>query len=114
MRAERSDGRGAAVQAGDGPRRRRGVACGDESVVFRASLGRRAHTNLGGRSGHSHSIVAGGLELTSYTTRFTPRTWLMMRLEIRPSTSCGKGYQSAVMPSVLVTARSATTFSYVR
>src|SRR5947208_10939547 len=23
---------------------------------------------------HSHSIVAGGLELTSYTTRFTPRT----------------------------------------
>src|SRR4029079_1648010 len=26
------------------------------------------------RRPHSHSIVAGGFELTSYTTRFTPRT----------------------------------------
>src|SRR5882762_11986938 len=60
-------------------------------------------------SGYSHSIVAGGLELTSYATRFTPRTSLMMRLEILPRTSCGNGNQSAVMPSRLVTARSATT-----
>jgi hypothetical protein len=29
---------------------------------------------------HSHSIVAGGLLLTSYTTRLMPRTSLMMRL----------------------------------
>ena len=31
----------------------------------------------------------------------------MMRLLIRPSTSCGNGNQSAVIPSRLVTARSA-------
>ena len=36
---------------------------------------------------HSHSIVAGGLLLMSYTTRFTPFTWLMIVLEIRASTS---------------------------
>ena len=28
---------------------------------------------------HSHSIVAGGFELTSYVTRLMPRTSLMMR-----------------------------------
>jgi predicted metal-binding membrane protein len=60
---------------------------------------------------HSHSMVAGGFELTSYTTRFTPRTSLMIRFEMRASTSCGNGNQSAVIPSRLVTARSATTFS---
>src|SRR6185312_4726531 len=63
---------------------------------------------------YSHSIVAGGFELTSYTTRFTPSTSLMMRLEMWASTSGGNGNQSAVMPSELVTARSATTLSYVR
>src|SRR5262245_52708569 len=63
---------------------------------------------------YSHSIVAGGFDDTSYTTRLIPRTSLMMRFEMRPSTSCGKKYQSAVMPSVLVTARKATAFSYVR
>ena len=31
---------------------------------------------------HSHSIVAGGLLLISYTTRFIPLTLLMMLLEI--------------------------------
>jgi len=36
---------------------------------------------------YSHSIVAGGLLLTSYTTRFTPRTLLMIRVLILPSTS---------------------------
>ncbi len=36
---------------------------------------------------HSHSMVAGGLDEMSYTTRLTPRTSLMMRLEIRPSSS---------------------------
>ena len=30
---------------------------------------------------HSHSIVAGGLELMSSTTRLTPRTSFVMRLE---------------------------------
>ena len=36
---------------------------------------------------HSHSIVPGGLEVTSYATRFTPGTSLITRLEIRSSTS---------------------------
>ena len=31
---------------------------------------------------HSHSIVAGGLEVTSSTTRFTPRTSLQMRFAV--------------------------------
>ncbi len=39
------------------------------------------------RIGHSHSIVAGGLLLMSYTTRPTPRTSLIMRLLIVASTS---------------------------
>ncbi len=36
---------------------------------------------------YSHSIVAGGLGVTSYTTRFTPGTSATMRLEMRPITS---------------------------
>ena len=36
---------------------------------------------------YSHSIVAGGLLVTSYATRFTPGTSATMRLLIRPSTS---------------------------
>ena len=36
---------------------------------------------------YSHSIVAGGLLLMSYTTRFTPFTSLMMRVEMRASSS---------------------------
>ncbi len=39
------------------------------------------------RARYSHSIVLGGLEEMSYTTRFTPLTSLMMRDEIRPSSS---------------------------
>jgi hypothetical protein len=50
-----------------------------------------------GDSLYSHSIVAGGLDEMSYTTRFTPRTSLMMRFDMRPSTSYGMWYQSAVM-----------------
>jgi hypothetical protein len=60
---------------------------------------------------YSHSIVAGGFELTSYTTRFTPRTSLLIRVLIRESASYGNGYQSAVIPSRLVTARRPTTWS---
>ena len=39
------------------------------------------------RKNHSHSMVAGGFEVISYTTRLTPSTSLMMRLEVRPSRS---------------------------
>src|SRR5665213_579611 len=63
---------------------------------------------------HSHSMVPGGFEVTSYTTRFTPRTSLVMRFETWAINLASKGYQSAVMPSLLVTALSAITLSYVR
>ena len=57
---------------------------------------------------YSHSIVAGGFELTSYTTRLTPRTLLMISLETSARKSYGSGNQSAVIASVETTARSAT------
>ena len=60
---------------------------------------------------HSHSIVAGGFELMSYTTRLTPGTSLTIREEIFPRTSYGSFAQSAVMPSSDVTARIATTLA---
>src|SRR3990170_2216494 len=63
---------------------------------------------------HSHSMVPGGFEEMSYTTRLIPFTSLMIREEIRCSTSYGRRTQSAVIPSWLWTARTATTFSYVR
>jgi hypothetical protein len=73
------------------------------------TLSRRGELRDVSPSPHSHSIVAGGFELTSYTTRFTPSTSLAIRLDTRASTSGGKGNQSAVIPSRLVTARSAIT-----
>src|SRR5437667_9194614 len=54
---------------------------------------------------YSHSIVPGGFEVTSYTTRFTPFTSFTILLEIAFSTSCGSGTQSAVIPSSECTAR---------
>src|SRR5690606_3524728 len=63
---------------------------------------------------YSHSMVAVGFELISYTTRFTPLTLLMISLEIFIRNSYGKCTQSAVIPSVDSTALKATTFSYVR
>ncbi len=39
------------------------------------------------RSAHSHSMVPGGLEVTSRTTRLTSRTSFVMRFEMRASTS---------------------------
>src|SRR5690606_22699670 len=62
-------------------------------------------------SSYSHSIVAGGLLEMSYTTRFTPATSLMMRVEICASTAYGIRAQSAVMKSCVSTARMATTLS---
>src|ERR1039458_8385665 len=56
---------------------------------------------------YSHSIVPGGFEVMSYTTRFTPRTSFTIRFEIVFSTSYGSGTQSAVMPSSECTARMA-------
>ncbi len=40
-----------------------------------------------GYAAHSHSIVAGGLVLMSYSTRFTPLTSFTIRLLMRASRS---------------------------
>ena len=63
---------------------------------------------------YSHSIVAGGLPLMSYTTREMPFTSLMMRLDTRPRKSYGRCAQCAVMKSMVSTARRETTQSYLR
>ncbi len=57
---------------------------------------------------HSHSMVPGGLLVTSSTTRLTSGTSLVIRLEMLASTSCGSRDQSAVMASSLDTGRSTT------
>ena len=54
---------------------------------------------------HSHSIVPGGFDVMSSTTRLIPGTSLMTRLLIVSSTSYGMRAQSAVIASSLVTAR---------
>ena len=56
-------------------------------------------------------MVPGGLDVTSYVTRLIPLTELTILLEIFDNTYGGKRYQSAVMPSVLVTARIPSKFS---
>src|SRR5687767_9375419 len=61
--------------------------------------------------GHSHSIVDGGFDEMSYTTRLIPFTSLTIRDEIVASRSCGSFAQSAVMPSLLSTARIAIVYS---
>src|SRR5690606_41444893 len=59
-------------------------------------------------SGHSHSMVPGGLLVTSYTTRLTSGTALTIRFATVAMKSWGSLAQSAVIPSSLVTARRAT------
>src|SRR5437588_1410974 len=63
---------------------------------------------------YSHSIVPGGFEVMSYTTRFTPFTSFTMRFEMRFNTSWGSATQSAVIPSSELTARMAHVYAYVR
>lgn len=66
------------------------------------------HAGLRRFDGHSHSILAGGLVVTSSTTRFTCGTSLTILAEIVRTTSYGMRAQSAVMKSSVVTARMAT------
>jgi hypothetical protein len=54
---------------------------------------------------YSHSMVAGGFDVMSYTTRLMPFTSLTIRVETEFKTSYGNRTQSAVIPSVLCTAR---------
>ena len=60
---------------------------------------------------YSHSIVPGGFEVISYTTLLTPLTEFIIRLDILAKVLLDILYQSAVIPSTLVTARSASKFS---
>jgi hypothetical protein len=55
---------------------------------------------------YSHSMVPGGLLVTSRVTRLTSRTSFVIRVEICDSTSYGSRVQSAVMASSLDTGRS--------
>ena len=92
---------------------RSGVAGVPVSASAHAALG-ESRSSLRPRESpcsYSHSIVAGGFDEMSYTTRLTPGTSLTMRLLILPSTSYGSFAQSAVIPSSDVTARIATTFA---
>ena len=70
--------------------------------------GRPSVAGRGGRAGYSHSMVPGGLLVTSSTTRFTCGTSLVMRVEMCARTSSGSRAQSAVIASSLVTGRSTT------
>ena len=67
---------------------------------------RRQAVHLGRALAHSHSMVPGGLLVTSSTTRLTSRTSFVMRFEMRASTSYGKRVQSAVIASSDETGRS--------
>jgi len=64
-----------------------------------------AHREQGEALPYSHSIVAGGFDVTSSTTRFTPGISFTMRAEIVSTRSYGSLAQSAVIASSLVTAR---------
>jgi hypothetical protein len=79
------------------------------STEDRARPPENAHTGFASR--YSHSMVAGGLDVTSRTTRLTPRTSLTIRAASRRSSSSGRYTQSAVIPSWLSTMRRAITWA---
>lgn len=66
------------------------------------------------RRTHSHSIVAGGFDVQSSTTRLIWRHSFVMRVEIVASTSYGTRDQSAVIASSELTGRSTIGMPYVR
>ncbi len=70
--------------------------------------GRRTGTDVRSQRvwDYSHSMVPGGLDVTSRTTRLISSTSLVMRLEILASNSEGNRDQSAVIASSLLTGRS--------
>ncbi len=68
-----------------------------------SAIARRLRTGASDR--YSHSIVAGGFDVTSSTTRFTAGISLMIRDETSSIRSYGSRAQSAVIASSDVTAR---------
>ena len=93
-----ADARGAAGLGAQADRR--GSGCSRGSGAGAQAPGRSAADR------HSHSMVPGGLLVTSRTTRLTSGTSLVMRFEIRASVSYGTRVQSAVMASSELTGRS--------
>ena len=53
---------------------------------------------------YSHSIVPGGFEVMSYTTRLIPATSLIIRFETLSKNAWGKCEKLAVIPSIASTA----------
>src|SRR5262249_16802140 len=78
-------------------RRILGVVAADDEALALDPIGRR-------RNGHSHSIVAGGFDVTSRTTRFTAGISLTIREETSSTRSEGRRAQSAVIAPSGVTA----------
>ncbi len=78
----------AAVPTGAFPLRRRPGRNGAGAVPTATGPSRSGWSpwSLGGEA-YSHSMVPGGLLVTSTTTRLTSRTSLVIRVEIRSSTS---------------------------
>ena len=101
----------ASLRMTDWTRRGEGM---NSRLRWHVKAGEARHNQVEFGVSYSHSIVLGGLELMSYTTRFTPGTSLMIRFATCARKDCGNGAQSAVMPSTLVTARNPITCSYVR
>jgi hypothetical protein len=103
----RSGGCGAGCGAGAAERGLRSGGCEGQG---RGKGGRRGRGGAvkGKGACYSHSMVAGGLLVTSRTTRLISGTSLVIRVEIRASTSSGSRAQSAVIASSLVTGRSTT------
>ena len=94
--------------------RARGAGCNSTSnskgevprATARGTSPHTASTPLDGGRAYSHSIVPGGFDVTSSTTRFTSGTWLVILFEMRASTSYGTRVQSAVIASSEETGRS--------
>lgn len=65
---------------------RSGTLQGEGAETGRAAT-MRTRRRESAASPHSHSMVPGGFDVTSSTTRLTSRTSFVMRLEMRASTS---------------------------
>ena len=77
-------------------------------TAARAPTPARRRPSRPARRDYSHSMVPGGLLVTSIVTRLTARTSLVIRVEIASTTSYGSRAQSAVIASSEVTGRSTT------
>ena len=65
----------------------RGCKTHDDSARHSCFMDRGIIVALAAVAAYSHSMVPGGFDVTSSTTRFTPATSLVIRFEIRASTS---------------------------